>query len=101
MAAMNSVDEAAAWAHRNMHAKNTLTAEDAKMVEERFQARLLQVDQEVTANASPPAPAAADRLHASPPDGPPHEVRTQRHASVAVTPAIQKPAAIGGEANSD
>src|SRR5438034_4784720 len=40
MAAINSADEAAAWAHRNLPAKNTLTAEDAKMVEERFQARL-------------------------------------------------------------
>ena len=40
MAAINSEDEAAAWAHRNMPAKNTLTAADAKIVEERFQARL-------------------------------------------------------------
>src|SRR5271166_1042384 len=40
MAAINSADEAAAWAHRNLPAKNTLTAADAKMVEERFRARL-------------------------------------------------------------
>jgi ERF superfamily len=40
MAAINSEDEAAGWAHRNLPAKNTLTAADAKMVEERFQARL-------------------------------------------------------------
>ena len=40
MAAINSEDEAAAWAHRNLPAKNTLTAADAKIVEERFQARL-------------------------------------------------------------
>ena len=40
MATMNSADEAAAWAHRNLPAKNTLTAADAKIVEERFQARL-------------------------------------------------------------
>ena len=40
LAAINSADEAAAWAHRNLPAKNTLTAADAKMVEERFQARL-------------------------------------------------------------
>jgi ERF superfamily len=37
---INSADEAAAWAHRNLPAKNTLTAADAKMVEERFKARL-------------------------------------------------------------
>ena len=40
MAAINSSDEAAAWAHRNLPAKNTLTAADAQIVEERFQARL-------------------------------------------------------------
>src|SRR5438445_4193728 len=34
MAAINSADEAAAWAHRNLPAKNTLTTTDAKMVEE-------------------------------------------------------------------
>jgi hypothetical protein len=40
MAAINSSDEAAIWAHRNLPAKNTLTAADAKIVEERFEARL-------------------------------------------------------------
>jgi len=40
MAAINSADEAAAWAYRNMPAKNTLTAADAQIVEERFRARL-------------------------------------------------------------
>jgi hypothetical protein len=40
MVDINSADEAAAWAHRSLPAKNTLTAADAKIVEERFQARL-------------------------------------------------------------
>jgi hypothetical protein len=40
---INSADEAAAWAHRNLPAKNTLTAPDAKIVEERFQARLSKI----------------------------------------------------------
>jgi hypothetical protein len=40
MAAINSADEAAAWAHRNLPAKNTLIAADAKMVEEQFRERL-------------------------------------------------------------
>src|SRR2546425_9498048 len=44
MAAINSADEAAAWAHRNLPAKNTLTTADAKMVEERFRARLSAID---------------------------------------------------------
>src|SRR6195256_5128502 len=37
---INSADEAASWAHRNLPAKNTLTGADAKIVEERFRARL-------------------------------------------------------------
>jgi hypothetical protein len=97
MAAINSPDEAAAWAHRNLPAKNTLTASDAKIVEERFQARLLQVDQEVTATETPPADPTRVRL----PDGraprsPPHNLPTQTHASagVVVTPTTQKAAAI-------
>ena len=44
MATINSVDEAAAWAHRNLPAKNTLTAADAKIVEEQFRARLSAID---------------------------------------------------------
>jgi hypothetical protein len=40
LAAINSPDEAAAWAHRRLPAKNTLTAADAKIVEEQFQAKL-------------------------------------------------------------
>jgi ERF superfamily len=43
LAAINSADEAAAWVHRNLPAKNTLTAADAKIVEERFQARLSNI----------------------------------------------------------
>jgi ERF superfamily len=41
--AINSGDEAAAWAGQNLSAKNTLTVGDAKIVEERFQARLLAI----------------------------------------------------------
>jgi hypothetical protein len=43
MAAINSSDEAATWASRNLRAKNTLTTADARIVEERFRARLSQV----------------------------------------------------------
>ena len=38
--AIGSADEAAVWAQRNLPAKNALTAGDAKVVEERFQAKL-------------------------------------------------------------
>ena len=40
LAAINSTDKAAAWAHQNLAAKNTLTAGDARIVEEEFQTRL-------------------------------------------------------------
>jgi hypothetical protein len=43
MAAINSEDEAAAWAQRNLPAKNTLTTADAKIVEERFQEKLRSI----------------------------------------------------------
>jgi ERF superfamily len=37
---INSADEAAAWARLNLSAKNTLTADDARIVEEEFQSRI-------------------------------------------------------------
>src|SRR5262249_55644642 len=40
LAAIPSTDDAASWAHRNLPAKNSLTAADAQIVEDRFQARL-------------------------------------------------------------
>ena len=72
MAAINSADEAAAWAHRNLPAKNTLTAADAKIVEERFRARLSAID---------PSHGTCDR----PAEGyePPHAVAEQTGVSSA------------------
>jgi hypothetical protein len=40
LVAINSTDEAAAWARQNLSAKNTLTADDARIVEEEFQTRV-------------------------------------------------------------
>jgi hypothetical protein len=40
LVAIHSTDEAALWARQNLSAKNTLTAEDARIVEEEFQTRL-------------------------------------------------------------
>ena len=40
LVAVNSTDEATAWARQNLSAKNTLTAGDARIVEEEFQTRL-------------------------------------------------------------
>jgi hypothetical protein len=75
MAAINSAEEAAAWAHRNLPAKNTLTAADAKLVEEAFAARLSQISDgsegthdtptsgEASAGQPPGNPGCADPPH--------------------------------------
>jgi ERF superfamily protein len=55
--AFNSADDATAWAHRNLPAKNSLTAEDAQIVEARFRARLASIGDGATAEGpSPPGP---------------------------------------------
>jgi hypothetical protein len=66
MAAINSADEAAAWAQRNLPAKNTLTAADAKIVEERFQERLSTFSNGLGSaeTSDGPLPAQALRLPA-------------------------------------
>jgi hypothetical protein len=51
--AINSADDAAAWAHRNLPAKNSLTAADAQIVETRFQALLATIGDGVTAEGPP------------------------------------------------
>jgi hypothetical protein len=70
LAAIGSTDGAAVWAQRNLPAKNTLTALDAKIVEERFQARLSTISEgqapDGTTSAGTPQGLAADR--------PPHAV---------------------------
>jgi hypothetical protein len=52
---IGSADKAAAWAHRNLPAKNSLTAGDAQIVEARFQARLATIGDGVSAEGSPNA----------------------------------------------
>jgi hypothetical protein len=101
LSAISSADEAAVWAHRNLPAKNKLIAVDAKMVEERFQARLLQIDRHEAANDRSPAPAAPAKVPDGPaPAGLPHDVPLQSHASAGVVNAAQKPAAMGRKRSS-
>jgi hypothetical protein len=57
LAAIHSSDDAAAWAHRNLAAKNSLTAADAQIVEERFQARLSTIGDSL--GASEPSSAVS------------------------------------------
>jgi ERF superfamily len=81
MAAINSADQAAAWAHRNLPAKNTLTAADAKLVEEAFAARLFQISDASDETRDDPT---SDDGSAAPTPGnpgpaePPHAAAEQR-----------------------
>src|SRR6266511_3534862 len=43
LVAIHSTDDAAAWARQNLSAKNALTADDARMVEEQFQTKLSSI----------------------------------------------------------
>jgi hypothetical protein len=74
MAATNSADEAAAWAHRSLPTKNTLTAADAKIVEERFAARLCAIGDHQQPDGPSNSPPAAGTPGGQRPDGPPHAV---------------------------
>ena len=67
IAALASADEAANWAHRVLPMKNTLTAADARLLEEAFQARMTALKTTGLADpgeASQPAesPPALDRM---------------------------------------
>jgi hypothetical protein len=71
MAAINSPDEAAAWAHRNLPAKNTLTAADAKIVEQRFQARLSAIGDAWIPDGASDGPAPGGSSDGLAPSDPP------------------------------
>ena len=83
LAAINSADEAALWAQRHMPAKNTLTATDAKMVEERFKARLSTMSDSPCPDGpseGPPLSGTPDGLLAS--TGRPHALAQQGAVTV-------------------
>src|SRR5271157_264568 len=83
MAGINSADEAATWAHRNLPAKNTLTAADAKIVEERFQARLSTIGDGQASDGTSDGPAPGGPPDGLAPGGPPRAVADQRPVTVA------------------
>ena len=87
MAAINSADEAAAWAQRRLPAKNTLTDADAKMVEEQFAARLSAISPtDGTLDGSARCGTPADL----PPHEPPHAVPDQSIVSGASDAATRR-----------
>jgi hypothetical protein len=71
---IKSSDDAAAWAHRILPAKNTLEAADARQIEDAFRTRLAVVE---GANGEPDAraPAVISGSNAEPAQGSVHEPR--------------------------
>ena len=96
MAAINSSDEAAAWAHRNLPAKNTLTAADAKIVEERFQARLSAIGDAWVTDGTSDGPAPGGSPDGLPPNDPP-QADADQAVSRPKAGGRQKTAAARGE----
>ena len=66
LAAIGSANEAASWAQRNLPAKNTLTATDAKIVEERFRDRISTIGDGQAPDGTTPA-GMPDGLAPDPP----------------------------------
>jgi hypothetical protein len=75
---IDSADDAAAWAHRSLPAKNSLAAGDAKTVEERFRARLSAISELHT----PDATTSANSVDGLAPDRPLHAVPDKNFKSV-------------------
>ena len=87
LATINSADEATAWAYRNLAAKNTLTAADAKIVEEQFAARLSAISPpDGTLDGSARCGTPADLT----PHEPPHAVPDQSIVSGASDAATRR-----------
>jgi hypothetical protein len=82
LVAIDSTDEAVAWARQNLSTKNTLTADDARIVEAKFQTRLSTIgDGEGASEASNPV-----SLRNVMPAGRPNAGDTQRISKVSGKP---------------
>jgi ERF superfamily len=80
---INSADEAAAWARLNLSAKNTLTADDARIVEDEFQTRVLSIGD----GDGPCEPSNADSVRNVMPDGRPGKCDNQKPSKVSGKPS--------------
>ena len=61
LAAIATADEAAMWAQRKLPAKNTLTPDDADVIEQAFRAKLQSVERMETDQAAAPPPSGDQR----------------------------------------
>jgi hypothetical protein len=80
LSALNSVDDATAWAYRNLPAKNSLTAGDAEVIEARFRARLATIGDGTSAEG----PSTAGLDEAAMPTGPQKSSTKQQPRRAAV-----------------
>jgi hypothetical protein len=78
LAAIHSSDEAALWARQNLSAKNTLTADDARIVEEAFKARVSTIGD----GEGPSEPSNAVSVRNVMPAGPPAAEDTEKASKV-------------------
>jgi hypothetical protein len=83
LVAINSTDEAAAWARQNLSAKNTLTAGDARIVEEEFQTRVSVISD----SEGPSEPSAAASGPNVMPTGRPDAADSQKTSKVSDRPS--------------
>ena len=74
LVAVNSADEVAVWARQNLSAKNTLTAGDARIVEEEFQTRVSAISD----SEGPSEPSAAASAPNVKPTGRPDAADSQK-----------------------
>jgi ERF superfamily len=81
--AINSADEVAAWARENLSAKNTLTADDARIVEEEFQTRVSSSGD----GEGPCEPSNAGSVRNVIPDGRPDKGAGQKTSKVSGKPS--------------
>ena len=74
LASIASADDAAIWAHRRLSAKNSLTAADARQVEETFQAKLASFGKAGDIGQAPVLPVTSAPLPSAPVERQPVEV---------------------------
>ena len=80
---VNSVDAATIWARRTLPAKNTLSAADARQVEDAFQARLAELNDRAD-EPEAPAPPSISTLKS------PRSDRRHQLKSIAVAEGVDK-----------
>jgi ERF superfamily len=82
LVAIHSTDEAALWARQNLSAKNALTADDARIVEEEFQTRLSTIGD----GEGPSEPSTAASVRNALPAGRPDANDGQKTSKVSRKP---------------